>query len=400
MKILIPNHFPLQGSGSGIFTMNVAKELVYAGHDVLVIVPDHAKVEDYPFPIRTMIFSDGENDAYDLDFNFPCFTTHPRSTTTFYELTDAQFKAYVDAWTSSIEQAVSCFHPDVIHAQHVWVTPYVAYKTGLPYVINCHGTDLIGFQEGGVRYRDMALAGAKNACSLIAISKQVKVDAAKTYQISDERIHIIGNGFDENCFRIIPDLSKESVLAEFDLSSPDKPLVSFAGKYTEIKGIDTLLKAASIYEKALPGVQTLLVGHGHLWEEMHALRDKLGLQGVYFLGHQDQPVVARVFNAADVSVVSSRFEAFGLVAIESMACGTPVVATRVGGLPDFIDDSVGALVPVDDVEAMANAIIDHIKDGAKTTKGLHANHYANENFTWKKQVGEMIDLYQEALVQQ
>ncbi len=83
-----------------------------------------------------------------------------------------------------------------------------------------------------------------------------------------------------------------------------------------------------------------------------------------------------------------------------MACGTPVVATRVGGLPDFIDDSVGALVPVDDVEAMANAIIDHIKDGAKTTKGLHANRYANENFTWKKQVGEMIDLYQEALVQQ
>ncbi len=148
MKVLMPNHFPLQGSGSGIYTMNVAQELVRAGHEVLVVVPEHHVIGGYPFPIRTIIFSNGKNENPQLDFNFPCFTTHPRSTTTFYELSDAQIQTYVQAWRQTIHEAITEFQPDVIHAHHIWVTPYVAHETGLPYVISCHGTDLIGFKNG------------------------------------------------------------------------------------------------------------------------------------------------------------------------------------------------------------------------------------------------------------
>jgi len=134
MKILMPNHFPLQGSGSGIYTLNVAGELVKAGHEVLVIVPDHTETTGYPFPVKTILFSDGENEDAELDFNFPCFTTHPRSTTTFYDLSDEQLAAYVEAWQHAIDEAIAEFQPDVIHAHHVWVTPYVADLTGLPYI--------------------------------------------------------------------------------------------------------------------------------------------------------------------------------------------------------------------------------------------------------------------------
>ena len=81
MKILMPNHFPLQGSGSGIYTLNVALELLRAGHEVMVIVPDHQPVDEYPFITKTILFSNGDeqNLSSQLDFNFPCFTTHPRS---------------------------------------------------------------------------------------------------------------------------------------------------------------------------------------------------------------------------------------------------------------------------------------------------------------------------------
>jgi glycosyltransferase involved in cell wall biosynthesis len=119
MKVLMPNHFPLQGSGSGIYTLNVALELQRAGHDVMVIVPEHQSVEEYPFATQTIIFSDGENQDPQLSFNFPCFTTHPRSTKTFYELTDSEMQAYLQAWRRSIHGAVSTFQPDVIHAHHV-----------------------------------------------------------------------------------------------------------------------------------------------------------------------------------------------------------------------------------------------------------------------------------------
>ena len=397
MKILMPNHFPLQGSGSGIYTLNVALELLRAGHEVLVIVPEHQPVNEYPFVTKTIIFSNGDNQGAELDFNFPCFTTHPRSTRTFYNLSDTEMETYIQVWRQHVDEAINEFQPDVIHAHHVWVTPYVASETNLPYVISCHGTDLMGFRDGP-RYRELALIGAKNAHSVIAISRQVQAEAMKTYQLPEDKVPLIWNGFGIDHFKILPDATKENVLKEFGMAENyDKPLVSFVGKFTEFKGIDVLLRAAARYEKKLPGVQTVLVGHGVLWDEMHKLREELGLKGVHFLGHQPQDRVARIYNAADVSIVPSRVEPFGLVAVEALACGTPVVATNAGGLPDFINEEVGALVPVDDPDGLSRAIVDEIEANSKLTKGVYANEYAFKNFTWEKQVGEMITLYQQAI---
>ncbi|MDJ0753544.1 MAG: glycosyltransferase family 4 protein [Ardenticatenaceae bacterium] len=395
MKVLMPNHFPLQGSGSGIYTLNVALELIRAGHEVLVITPDHQPDTDNPFPTRNIIFSDGNNDGAELDFNFPCFTTHPRSETTFYELSEGQIQAYLDAWRRHISEAISEFNPDVIHAHHVWVTPYVAAEMGLPFVISCHGTDLMGFKRGP-RYRDYALRAAQQTHAMIAISNQVQADAISTYQIDQEKVPLIGNGFGTDHFKLL-DVNKGDVLGEFGLDGGNQPLVSFVGKFTDFKGIDVLLKAAAIYEKALDGVQTVLVGHGGLWDEMHALREELGLKRVHFLGHQTQDILARIYNVADVSIVPSRIEPFGLVAVEALACGTPVVATNAGGLPDFINEEVGALVPVDDPESLARAIIDEISNNTKQTKGVYANKYAYDNYTWAKQVEKMVGLYREAI---
>ena len=396
MKVLMPNHFPLQGSGSGIYTLNVATELVHAGHEVIVITPDHQPADEGPFQNRTILFNNGENDNAELDFNFPCFTTHPRSNKTFYELTDAEIQAYLDAWRRHIHEVVSTFKPDVIHAHHVWITPFVAHETGLPYVISCHGTDLMGFRKGP-RYRDYALEAAQNANAIIAISKQVQSDAVQTYQIPPERVPLIGNGFGTDHFKLLPNLSRAEALEEFGLAGDNYPLVSFVGKFTDFKGIDVLLKAAAIYEEHLEEVQTLLLGDGVLWDDMHALKEQLGLRGVHFLGHQSQDVLARIYNVADVSVVPSRVEPFGLVAVEALACGTPVVATDAGGLPDFINEKVGALVPVDDPESLARAIINEIEGGAKQSKGIYANKYAYESYTWEKQVAKMIALYQQAM---
>ena len=396
MKILMPNHFPLQGSGSGIYTLNVASELVKAGHEVIVITPDHQANNETPFETRTIIFNNGSNENPELDFNFPCFTTHPRSNTTFYDLTEAEIQAYINVWRKHINETISTFKPDIIHAHHVWITPFVAHESGLPYVISCHGTDLMGFKKGA-RYREYALTAAQNAHAIIAISNQVQTDAMETYQMPAEKVPLIGNGFGTDHFKLLPHVSKVEVLNDFDLNGADKPLVSFVGKFTDFKGIDTLLKAAAIYEKQIDGIQTVLVGEGSLWDEMLSLKEQLGLNGVHFLGHQTQDVLARIYNAADVSIVPSRVEPFGLVAVEALACGTPVVATNAGGLPDFINEKVGALVPVDDPESLAQAIISEIKNNTKQTKGVYANQYAYENYTWEKQVAKMIELYQQAI---
>lgn len=396
----MPNHFPLQGSGSGIYTLNVAQELVQMGHEVLVIVPEHEEIPPglYPFPVEVIIFDNGQNsNMAEADFNFPCFTTHPRSVQTFYDLTDQQLAHYIDLWRQHIGRASQSFQADIVHAHHVWVTPYVASAIGLPNVISVHGTDLMGFRKGP-RYRDIALNAANGADGLIAISRQVAADAIKTYQVSNKKVHLIWNGFDVEIFKVLPEATKASILREYGIENDgSRPLVSFVGKFTDFKGIDVLMHAAAIYERRIPSVQTVLVGHGQLWDQMHQLQQELGLKQIYFLGHKPQQTVAKIYNIADVSVVPSRVEPFGLVAVEALACGTPVVATNEGGLPDFINEQVGALVPVDDPQALADAIVAEIKNDTKQTKGTYASQYALEGFSWSKQVAKMVELYEHAL---
>ena len=364
----------------------------------MVIVPDHGPVDGYPFPVKSIVFSNGKNRSPELNFNFPCFTTHPQSTTTFYALTDGQIENYISAWRRAMNSAVKSFNPDIIHVQHVWLTAFVAQEIGIPFIASCHGTDLMGFNQGP-RYRDKTLIGARAAHDIIAISHQVMADAINTYGIDESKVSLIWNGFDTECFHVIHDATKEAVLGEFNLAVTDKPLVSFVGKFARFKGIDVLLRAASIYEKQLPGVQTLLVGHGELFNEMRTLCDSLALCGVRFLGHQPQSVVARIYNAADVSVVPSRVEPFGLVAVEALACATPVVATNAGGLPDFITSEVGALVPCDDHESLAESFVNELTNTNRIEKGAFASKYAFDGFTWRRQVEKMTRLYGSALAE-
>jgi glycosyltransferase involved in cell wall biosynthesis len=398
MRILLTNHFPLEGSGSGIYTQNVARELTKKGHEALVIAPAHEEQTGFPFKVITILFSPDsapEGGAERLPFNFPCFTTHPLSTTTYADLSAEQRQAYVGAFRNATAEAVAEWKPDVIHAQHLWVTGYVAHDTSVPYVATAHGTDLMGIRKYEA-WRAIALEGAFHASAIIAISKQVAEDTVSLYGVPPERIRLIMNGFDEAIFHVMA-LEEAQVLAEYDIHGDFDPIISFVGKLTEFKGVDVLLDAAAIYKKSLQHTLTLIVGDGELRGALEAQTKKLGLEGVHFLGHQPQTEVAKIFNLADVSIVPSRVEPFGLVAVEAMACGTPVVATNEGGLPDFVNERVGALVDVDDAGALAAAILSEVRSEAKENKGPYAANYALENFSWGERVDQMIAVYDEAL---
>jgi glycosyltransferase involved in cell wall biosynthesis len=398
MRVLLTNHFPLEGSGSGIYTQNVARELTKKGHEALVITPAHEKQTGFPFEVRTILFSpNGEVEEVGkrLPFNFPCFTTHPLSTTTYGDLSSDQHQAYVDAFCTATAEAVADWKPDIIHAQHLWVTAYAAHLTHVTFVATTHGTDLMGMRkyEG---WEDSALEGADHAFAIIAISKQVAKDTMLLYSVPPERIRLIMNGFDEAIFRVFP-VDREQILARYGITGEFKHVVSFVGKLTDFKGVDVLLEAAAIYEREMGDVLTLIVGDGELRKTLEARAKELGLKGVHFLGHQIQPDVAKIYNLAEVSTVPSRIEPFGLVAVEAMACGTPVVATNEGGLPDFVHDGVGVLVNVDDPVSLADAIMGELRSGTKEHKGPLAANYALAGFSWSRQVDKMIALYDEAI---
>lgn len=396
MRILLVNHFPLEGSGSGIYTKNLAKELSRKGHKVKVIFPEHQNITDKDFETRPIIFK-GENNAdYEVNFNFPCFTSHPRSNNTFYKLNSEQIREYIKIIVNTTQEEADEFKPDIIHAQHLWITPYAALKTGLPYVVTAHGTDLKGFREDK-RYHLYALKGAQNAKKIITISKQVDQDTKELYNIEDERRRIIQNGYDEELFRP-KDITREEVLKKFNISKIPDYLVFFAGKLAHFKGVDILLKAAKIYGNQLNGrVMTLIAGNGVLYDELVELKNSLGLKNTFFLGHINQAQLVDLYNIADVSTVPSRSEPFGLVAIEALACGTPVVGTNQGGLPDFIKENVGTLVDVEDDIALAKAIINELTRKDKEERRRRAYEYAFHNFSWKSRIKEVEEVYDKAI---
>jgi glycosyltransferase involved in cell wall biosynthesis len=374
---------------------NIAKELMKLGHEVLVITPEHSEVKE-EFPTSSIIFRGSQNKDYHVPFNFPCFTTHPVSTNTFYELKEDERLGYVRVFEEKITKAVEEFKPDIIHANHVWVASYVACKTKIPCVITAHGTCQMGFKKkGGEPYRAMALKSAQDAGRIIAISKPIMQDVVDFYNIDEKKVVLIGNGMDDEKFTA-KRYDKDRVLYKYNIPYYIN-IVAFAGKFTHFKGIDVLIDAAEKYEQVLESVATIIMGGGELEEEIKKKVKEHNLKHVYFTGPLPQEEVAKIFSIASVSVVPSRREPFGLVAIEALACGTPVVATNEGGLPEFVNEKVGSLVDVDNCRQLAAHIITAVTDNWKKKKGQYAAEYAKESYTWSGIVKRIESVYKEVL---
>jgi len=398
MKILMINHFPLEGSGSGTYTKNLAMQLAENGHEVCVILPENrSEIPQYEgVRLHPVFFTDTEEIPGALPFNFPCFTTHPRSVVAFKDLDEAQMAAYLDAFKQAIDQEVADWQPDVIHGQHVWALPSLAVGCGVPLVLTAHGTDLMGYDKWP-EMRHFAERAMDGCVKVICISKDNEALIRKTFPAHVDKIQRMRNGYNPAIF-FPQQLDRAEVLGAYGVEYAGQRLALFAGKLTNFKGVDVLLDAAAIIAQKDPNVFIPIAGDGEERANLEAQKERLGLPNVRFLGNVTQDALCRLYNIADVDLVPSRREPFGLVAVEAMACGTPVVATNEGGLPDFVNDSVGGLVPVEDAPALADKIL-AVLDRAVGNPAWRADiqEYAEKNYSQAAIIQELIALYQSVL---
>lgn len=392
MRVLLMNHFPLQGSGSGVYTVNIARALVRKGHEVCIIMPENevlAELDVDGIRLHPVYFDSCSADA--LDFDFPCFTTHPRSVMTFYELDNAQVAAYEGAFRAAIEDEIAAFDPDVIHCGHIWLQASYAADYGIPLIITAHGTDLIGFQKSE-RFREQARKAFDTADAIITISKDSTALVNKLFG-EPEKVHLVRNGYDPTVF--YPDESSVAeVLTRFDIDGDYDDIVSFAGKFAHFKGIDILLNAAALYER--DGVATIIAGDGELFGEMTALAKELGLRHVHFVHNQPHDVLRHLYSCATVSLLTSRNEPFRLVAIEALACGAPVIASDEGGPLDIITPEVGLLFQSENPEDLASEV-QLVLDGDIDFDREEIARYALENYSQDVSIDELIALYEAAI---
>lgn len=228
-----------------------------------------------------------------------------------------------------------------------------------------------------------------------------------------ERVVLSPNGYNQDVFRPLPaGTDRMAVLAGFstqpltgndlapELVAPAggfDAVVVFCGKFADWKRLDALLRAAAIYELDERRILTLVVGSGppEAQRAMHKLSTELGLRRTYFLGPRPQDELAVLFGCADVGCFPSYREPFGLVFVECMACGTPVIGADSGGPRDFVGADVGTLVPETDdrselAASLAGAIDDALSADWKRTRGPVAAGYARERFSVTGQVSHLL----------
>jgi D-inositol-3-phosphate glycosyltransferase len=234
-------------------------------------------------------------------------------------------------------------------------------------------------------------------------NQREKVQMVWTYGVPAEKISVIPCGVDPFLFR-----QRDSAESKTHLCLPDKRYILFVGRIDPVKGIDTLLKAINLLKKKLDSdhnVHLLIIGgdkdhaDAERGSEMHKLKKLTATLGignmVTFLGSQRQDQLPYFYSAAEVCILPSRYESFGMVALEAMACGTPVIASKVGGLSSFIQNDVsGLLIPEGDKVSLAEKI--HLllfQPSFKKTLGSNARERALE-LSWPVIGKRVLTLYQ------
>ena len=165
-----------------------------------------------------------------------------------------------------------------------------------------------------------------------------------------------------------------------------------------LKGLDTLLLAlGKLKRKNTGSVRLIIGGEGPMKEELKGLTRKLSLEAdVRFTGQLDREAVRQHLQSVHAFVLPSRYEAFGVVLIEAMACGLPVIASQAGGAPEIVRDDNGMLVPPDDPESLASAMDSLVRNPER----YHAEairSYAERNFGRYVVAGAYLKIYQKII---
>ena len=235
---------------------------------------------------------------------------------------------------------------------------------------------------------------------LVAVSDNIARALVRLYGIDTSKVVVVRNGVDTSLFRPTPKAN-----AKRAIGLGDERIVLFVGRLSAIKGIEYLIRAAQVILDEFDNVTFLLAGgvptfmkrgqvdvHGML----AGLQKGSNKKRVRLLGPVPNNLLPAYYAAADVVVAPSLFEAAPKVILEAMACGAPVVATDVGGVPEVMSNGFnGLIIPPADSNSLSSAISLLLRDESLRSKlGRNAVETVSEHFTWRQTAVKLREMYQ------
>lgn len=363
--------YPTYG-GSGVVATELGKELASRGHDVHFI--------SYALPIRLTMneriyFHEVEVLAYPL-FEYPP-----------YDLVLATKMAEV---MTRFDLDILHVHYAIPHSISAYLAKMMLSERVVPFVTTLHGTDitLVGNDRS---YLPITRFGIEQSDAVTAVSEYLKRRTIEEFQVQREVV-VVPNFVDCNLYGRSTDKSLRQKFANLD-----EGILIHISNFRPVKRVEDVIETFSLVRKKRK-VRLLMVGDGPDRPKAEWLAHTHGIaDDVLFLGKQSE--MNQVLSIADILLLPSELESFGLVALEAMACEVPVVATRVGGIPEVVREGIdGFLYNVGDVSSMAEGCLRILDDPQlHFTMGEAARDRARREYCASKIVVQYESLYRQTI---
>jgi glycogen(starch) synthase len=377
--------------GLGRHVHALARHLAEQGHEVVVLCRHEAGTDALTHPtVRTM--HEGV-----------------RLVRVAEDPTHLVFEKDLVAWTLAMGHAMiragldllRRWKPDVVHA-HDWLVTHpaiaLAGHAGVPLVATMHATEA-GRHSGWLvqplnqQIHSVEWWLANRADALITCSAAMRTEVAHLFELDAESISVIHNGIEPRGWRLPAEVVRETRRRH---SPRGEPLIVFFGRLEWEKGVHDLITALPRIRRTHPGTRLVVAGRGRQAASLVALaRKHRVLRSVDFTGHLPDKALVACLAAADVVVLPSRYEPFGIVALEAAAAGAPLVAAATGGLGEvIIDGETGLSFPPGDVPALATAVRAVLDDPvAADRRARRAKARLREDFNWTTIAATTADIY-------
>lgn len=380
---------PLVVGGLGRHVEALARQLVAGGHDVRVVTRGDAAATTVGVRAGVHV-ARAALDPIAIDFTTESLL----------------------AWAQASEHAllrtalplVHDWRPDVIHA-HDWLVAQtaitIAETAGIPLVATVHATEAGRHQGWLPRPLNLAIHSverwlAHRADAVITCSTTMHDEVTQLFELPVARVQIVPNGIDAGRWTA----SARARTAVRHRVSPDGPLIVFAGRLVHEKGVQTLVRALRPLRESNPGLRLAVAGIGGHEPALRGLARRLRVaRAIDWLGFVPEDELPALLGAADVVVVPSLYEPFGIVALEAAVAAVPLVVADTGGLSDLITAGVAAAsFPAGDTAALVAAVGKVLVDpGAAGRAAARAARIVRRDYAWPAIARQTAAVYRRAL---
>lgn len=301
----------------------------------------------------------------------------------------------------SVRHKIIEINPDIVHS----LASFVPYSTAsalvrnrYPTLLTAHGSEYIQSRFNvriGITFIFKMLITLPNEKYVLSKVPNIVVCSPQMKELvrnmTNSKIHVIPNGID---FEDIPNIQSHK--------SIEHPSILYVGGLTKIKGVDILLNAVPLIIKKIPNLHIYITGSGPEEDNLKKVVKRLNMEeNVKFLGFIPEDEKYSYYKSVDVCVFPSLYEPFGIVLLEAMGSGKPVVASNVGGIPFVvIDGKTGLLFEPGNIDELAEKVIFLLQNGELRKKMGERGQERAKEFTWDKIAERMVEVYKEILSKQ